>query len=147
MSDAQPCPHCGDTYDDAKSMDGSARRPRDGDYGLCVECLGVYVYELGALGILFRRVVNEKERAELARRPGMVAELQQAKEHVIRKKREKLTRREEDELKAARTEEEWGAACDKIKAARDGAYPAEWFLKIIASGFMATQQKKWRARV
>jgi hypothetical protein len=47
-----------------------------------------------------------------------------------------LTALELNELDACKTEKEWNATCDKIKAARGGQYPPDWFMKIIASGFI-----------
>jgi hypothetical protein len=45
-----------------------------------------------------------------------------------------LTQQELDELKAARDGVAWDALCDKIRAARGGSYPSDWYSKVIAPG-------------
>lgn len=145
MSDAQPCPHCGDTYDDNYELRAARRGvAQDGDFGVCVVCLGVYIYEAGAFGILFRRLLTDADKAEMLRHPCWIEDIQKAKEHIVQGKKRKLTPREWDELKATRSEQEWDNVCDRIKAGRDGAYPTEWFMKVIATGFLAAQQQKWK---
>lgn len=57
---------------------------------------------------------------------------------------EKLTDAEMLDLGKTRSDREWGDVCDRIKAARDGQYPCEWFRRIVLSGFMAQTQKSWR---
>lgn len=147
IGDASPCPHCGDQWDDVADYNGDrSRKPADGDFGMCVECLGVYVYTFGPLG-RFRRHVSPEEKARLAKDQPLLQHLQMVKRNLLEKKSRLLTYTEEQRLKLTTSEEEWGEVCDAIKAARDGAYPQEWFLKIVASGFMATQQKRWKARV
>ena len=56
---------------------------------------------------------------------------------------EKLTRDEIIDLGKTRNEREWGEVCDRIKAARGGNYPREWFRRIVVSGFMAQTQRSW----
>ena len=56
---------------------------------------------------------------------------------------EKLTDDEMFDLGKTRSEREWNAVCDRIKAARGGHYPIEWFRRIVRSGFMAKTQKTW----
>jgi hypothetical protein len=46
----------------------------------------------------------------------------------------------EDELIAlsnAKNKYDWNETCDKIKAVRSGWYPPDWYVKVIASGFMS----------
>lgn len=57
---------------------------------------------------------------------------------------EKLTDAEMIDLGKTRNDREWGDVCDRIKAARDGQYPREWFPRVVLSGFMAQTQKSWR---
>jgi len=59
---------------------------------------------------------------------------------------EGLTEVELGLLLAASSESEWGEACDKIKSARNGQYPYDWFAKILATGFMTAKQKEWAAK-
>ena len=56
---------------------------------------------------------------------------------------EKLTDAEIIDLGKTRNEREWGEVCDRIKAARGGNYPREWFRRIVVSGFMAQTQRSW----
>ena len=39
-------------------------------------------------------------------------------------------------LESCKSETEWNAACDKIKSARGGAYPADWWPTMKLSGRM-----------
>lgn len=56
---------------------------------------------------------------------------------------EKLTDAEIIDLGKTRDEREWNDVCDRIKAARGGNYPREWFNRIVRSGFMAQTQRSW----
>ena len=47
---------------------------------------------------------------------------------------ENLTEVEYNELVNARSEEEWEVACGRVKDARGGHYPADWYAKILRSG-------------
>lgn len=47
-----------------------------------------------------------------------------------------ITDAELEKLKAAKTQGEWNAACDEIKKARGGQYPADWWAKVKLSGIM-----------
>lgn len=40
-------------------------------------------------------------------------------------------------MKSSRSEAEWNANCDKVKAANDG-YPSFWYKAIISSGLMSS---------
>lgn len=57
---------------------------------------------------------------------------------------EKLTDAEMFDLGKTRSVEEWGEVCDRIKAARGGYYPREWFTRIVLSKFMNEVQVTWR---
>lgn len=46
---------------------------------------------------------------------------------------------------SSKSEEEWNANCDKVKAACNG-YPSFWFHKIVMSGLMATIKETWPKR-
>lgn len=39
-------------------------------------------------------------------------------------------------LEASKSESDWNSACDKIKEARNGHYPPDWWPKIKMSGMM-----------
>lgn len=39
-------------------------------------------------------------------------------------------------LENVKTEAEWNAACDQIKGARKGQYPADWWPRVKLSGLM-----------
>lgn len=54
-----------------------------------------------------------------------------------------LTDAEMTRLKNTKTEQEWSDACDAVKAARGGAYPEDWFVKVLASGLMSRVQANW----
>lgn len=47
-----------------------------------------------------------------------------------------LTDAEIAKLEACKSERDWTAACDEIKAARKGQYPADWWPKVQRSGLM-----------
>jgi hypothetical protein len=51
---------------------------------------------------------------------------------------DKLTDAEFDLLTASKSESEWNAACDQVKAARHGAYPSDWWARMQLSGVMFT---------
>lgn len=39
-------------------------------------------------------------------------------------------------LEAVKSADEWNAACSKLKAARGGVYPSDWWPKVKLSGMM-----------
>ena len=47
-----------------------------------------------------------------------------------------ITDEELKSLEACQSGEDWRDACDKIKAARDGMYPDDWWDKVKLSGMM-----------
>ena len=49
---------------------------------------------------------------------------------------EHLTDEEFSELTSVQSEAEWNAACDRVKKARDGAYPRDWWPRMMLSGVM-----------
>lgn len=55
-----------------------------------------------------------------------------------------ITPEELQELELTTNADEWNAACDKIKAARGGQYPPDWYAKVLASGLMAEAQDSWK---
>jgi hypothetical protein len=54
-----------------------------------------------------------------------------------------LTEAEMIELKNTTNESEWNAVCDKIKAARKGSYPPDWFNKVLLTGVISEIAAKW----
>lgn len=48
-----------------------------------------------------------------------------------------LTVAEMEDLTNSTSEAEWNAACDRIKKARGGAYPDDWYAKVLLSGLAA----------
>ena len=48
-----------------------------------------------------------------------------------------------DLMITSRSEEEWNANADKVKAACGGRYPAFWFFAIVTSGVMAATRRSW----
>jgi hypothetical protein len=49
---------------------------------------------------------------------------------------EHLTEAEYENLLQSRNNQDWANACDRVKNARNGAYPRDWFQRIILSGVM-----------
>lgn len=45
-------------------------------------------------------------------------------------------------MRSSKSEAEWNANCDKVKAEFDG-YPDWWFLTIVMSGLAAEVQRNW----
>lgn len=56
---------------------------------------------------------------------------------------QKLTDSEMIDLGKTRSESEWNDVCDRIKAARGGHYPEDWFRRVNMSGFMAQTVRTW----
>lgn len=48
-----------------------------------------------------------------------------------------LTDEELQLLETVNTEDEWNDACDKVKKARGGKYPPDWYARVIAGGVIA----------
>lgn len=48
-----------------------------------------------------------------------------------------LTEAEMDKFRNTKSEREWNAVCDEIKAARNGSYPPDWFAKMMMTGLMS----------
>ncbi len=51
-----------------------------------------------------------------------------------------LTEQEIQDLEKSSTVEEWNAACDRVKAARNGVYPEDSYVRVLASGIAARAQ-------
>lgn len=47
-------------------------------------------------------------------------------------------------LEAVRSAKEWDAACDRIKAAREGVYPPDWWERVNLSGMMHRILSRWK---
>ncbi len=47
-----------------------------------------------------------------------------------------LTENELMQLTNAESETEWNGICDRVKAARGGQYPPDWYQKVIATGLV-----------
>lgn len=54
-----------------------------------------------------------------------------------------LTEKELRDLESATSEVAWDAACDRIKAARDGRYPPDWAVKVLASGLVNRKTREF----
>jgi L-rhamnose mutarotase len=55
-----------------------------------------------------------------------------------------LTEAEMAKLRNTKNESEWNAVCDEIKAARNGAYPPDWFAKMMMTGLMSAIAATWK---
>lgn len=54
-----------------------------------------------------------------------------------------ITEQELAMLEAVATEDEWNEACDKIKKARNGTYPPDWWTRVRLSGMMGRIVKRF----
>lgn len=54
-----------------------------------------------------------------------------------------ITEQEIQKLKDTKNEIQWNAVCYEIKAARDGAYPPDWWPKMMMSGLIDQISKSW----
>lgn len=59
---------------------------------------------------------------------------------------EKLTDEEFKDLTSAKNEEEWNAAYDRVKEARQGQYPRDWWPRMMLSGVMRRVFDSWEKR-
>lgn len=55
-----------------------------------------------------------------------------------------LTEEELTSLREARSEQQWNSACDRIKGARQGQYPDDWFARVLMSGLLRRAQSTWK---
>lgn len=55
----------------------------------------------------------------------------------------KITKAELADLNAAQSEKDWNAVCARIKASRDGQYPADWWAEVMQSGLCASVSARW----
>lgn len=55
----------------------------------------------------------------------------------------KITKAELADLAASRSEKDWNAVCDRIKASRDGKYPEDWWAEVMQSGLCAKVSAGW----
>ena len=55
-----------------------------------------------------------------------------------------LTEAEMTKLRNTKSESEWNAVCDEIKAARNGTYPPDWFAKMMMTGLMSAIAATWK---
>jgi len=56
----------------------------------------------------------------------------------------RLTDEEFKSLAATKSETEWNTQCSNIKRSRGGAYPSDWYHKVVLSGLMAKTIKNWK---
>ena len=56
-----------------------------------------------------------------------------------------LTREEMDLLTACQSEEDWNSACEAIKIVRGGAYPPDWYSRVLGNGLMDNIVGRWGA--
>ena len=54
-----------------------------------------------------------------------------------------ITKEEMELLEGCQSAQEWGRACDRIKKARDGEYPPDWWGKVKLSGMMDRILARW----
>jgi hypothetical protein len=54
-----------------------------------------------------------------------------------------LTNEELKALKESKNSDEWNAACDAVKKARNNSYPPDWFVKVLLSGVAAQAEARW----
>jgi hypothetical protein len=54
-----------------------------------------------------------------------------------------ITIEELQKLRNTKSESEWNAVCDEVKAARGGQYPPDWFMKVMISGLARVVQANW----
>ncbi len=47
-------------------------------------------------------------------------------------------------MKSSKSENEWNANCDKVKAAFGGEYPSFWYAAIVLSGISSKTSATWR---
>jgi len=57
---------------------------------------------------------------------------------------ENLTDEEIQLLLNTKSETEWNATCDKVKHARGGQYPHDWFMRVVVSGLMTIVSDSWK---
>lgn len=55
----------------------------------------------------------------------------------------RLTTPEFEALQETKSEKEWNDLCDTIKDKRDGAYPEDWFERVILTGMISFAQQNW----
>ena len=54
-----------------------------------------------------------------------------------------ITQEELELLDSCQSAKDWGQACDKIKKARGGEYPPDWWDKVKLSGMMDKILARW----
>lgn len=54
-----------------------------------------------------------------------------------------LTEQDLNDLRNTKTEHEWNAICDRVKTSHGGVYPADWFMKVLASGLAGDASRRW----
>jgi len=56
-----------------------------------------------------------------------------------------LTREEMDLLTSCQSEDDWNSACEAIKIVRGGAYPQDWYSRVLGNGLMDNIVSRWGA--
>lgn len=56
-----------------------------------------------------------------------------------------LTTEEIERLKAAKSSEDWRRECERIKDARNGEYPRDWWSSVIQTGVYVRTKSQWGA--
>lgn len=54
-----------------------------------------------------------------------------------------ITEQEIQKLKNAKSAGEWNSVCREIKSKREGAYPEDWYQKVVQSGLMSEVSSSW----
>jgi hypothetical protein len=57
-----------------------------------------------------------------------------------------LTEEEFAELESCETEAAWFDICQRVKAARGGQYPNDWFPRVVCSGLARERIARWSTR-
>jgi len=57
----------------------------------------------------------------------------------------KLTQQEMDLLASCYSEDDWEMACEAIKEVRGGAYPPDWYSRVLGNGLMDNILSRWGA--
>lgn len=55
-----------------------------------------------------------------------------------------ITEAELDGLAKTSTMDEWNALCKKVKDARDGEYPGDWYAKVMITGMLGDAEERFK---
>lgn len=81
----QPCPQCGYRMDASSAADGVNRRPKDGDWCLCLACGALAVFTFGGMAM---RAATQAEKDEAWQDPDVVSTWQRIQQaRMVRRDR------------------------------------------------------------